>query len=335
MSKKPKAAARELVTIAAEILDTYRVDTQSVIKRGDLLIEAKSQLKHGQWLPWLEENFSMDARTAQRAMAASKFAAKYDTRVVFNLTVDALYELSGGDYSAEFINTVMTEAEAKSVSAQRIWDIECELAPPQSDSFEEIEAQMNAEAEAEEQREAEEQAEAEKILDGAPPDLPPTEPPKRELPAKLKINGQQTATADFSPAAQAQIVAALAKKQTEHVIANLPASWDTAEERAEKCEPAATLQPTDGADTSAEQRKAEYAAAEQTAKQRKEHFRPALILQAEQAEELAGMFHASYQECPSAISADAIEAVHRALEAWSKIAQEVGRGTDDEAKAAA
>jgi hypothetical protein len=32
---------------------------------GDLLIEAKTKLKHGQWLPWLEENKeTLDLRTS-------------------------------------------------------------------------------------------------------------------------------------------------------------------------------------------------------------------------------------------------------------------------------
>jgi hypothetical protein len=35
---------------------------------GELLIEAKAALEHGQWLPWLNEHFGWDERTAQRYM---------------------------------------------------------------------------------------------------------------------------------------------------------------------------------------------------------------------------------------------------------------------------
>jgi hypothetical protein len=35
------------------------------INAGELLIEAKSQLKHGQWLPWLRDHCAMPERTAQ------------------------------------------------------------------------------------------------------------------------------------------------------------------------------------------------------------------------------------------------------------------------------
>jgi hypothetical protein len=39
---------------------------------GDLLIEAKAQLKHGQWLPWLSDHCAMSERTAQLYMRCAK-----------------------------------------------------------------------------------------------------------------------------------------------------------------------------------------------------------------------------------------------------------------------
>jgi hypothetical protein len=39
---------------------------------GDLLIEAKAQLKHGQWLPWLRDHCAMSERTAQLYMRCAK-----------------------------------------------------------------------------------------------------------------------------------------------------------------------------------------------------------------------------------------------------------------------
>ena len=78
MSKKIKAAARDLATIAAEIVETFWDESGAITKRGGLLLEAKAQLKHGQWLSWLDENFSMSARAAQNAMAAARFVAKYE-----------------------------------------------------------------------------------------------------------------------------------------------------------------------------------------------------------------------------------------------------------------
>ena len=58
LSKNATATARELVTIVAEIHETFRNDTASVVKRGELIIEAKQQVKHGEWLQWLCTHFA-------------------------------------------------------------------------------------------------------------------------------------------------------------------------------------------------------------------------------------------------------------------------------------
>jgi hypothetical protein len=192
MTKKPKASARELATIVAEIHETFRSDTASVVKRGELLIEAKQQVKHGKWLQWLDTHFHMDARTAQRAMAAAKFAAEYDSAVVFNLSVDALYALSGGDFSAKVVAAVMAEAAAGPIRTRTIYDIRESLEPPPQ-TIEELEARMNAEDEAEAQRQAQEQQEAEKILDGPPPPAPEPEKPDPDQYIRIQLAASITA----------------------------------------------------------------------------------------------------------------------------------------------
>jgi hypothetical protein len=42
------------------------------IKAGELLIEAKAQVRHGQWLPWLEANFEFTRQTASGYMRAAE-----------------------------------------------------------------------------------------------------------------------------------------------------------------------------------------------------------------------------------------------------------------------
>jgi hypothetical protein len=42
------------------------------IAAGEMLIEAKRQVKHGQWLPWLAANCSVPARTATHYMALAR-----------------------------------------------------------------------------------------------------------------------------------------------------------------------------------------------------------------------------------------------------------------------
>lgn len=54
---------------------------EHAIEAGRLLLQAKEQLPHGQFLPWLEANCQVSARQAQRYMRAAqgKSLAKNDT----------------------------------------------------------------------------------------------------------------------------------------------------------------------------------------------------------------------------------------------------------------
>jgi hypothetical protein len=45
---------------------------EHAIAAGELLIEAKEKLQHGQWLPWLEEHCGMSERSARRYMRVAK-----------------------------------------------------------------------------------------------------------------------------------------------------------------------------------------------------------------------------------------------------------------------
>jgi hypothetical protein len=67
----------------AELADRIRVEHQAVstalkeslrhaIEAGELLIEAKKQVGHGQWLPWLQERCAISERTAQLYMRVAK-----------------------------------------------------------------------------------------------------------------------------------------------------------------------------------------------------------------------------------------------------------------------
>ncbi len=47
------------------------------LNAGDLLIEAKRLLKHGQWLPWLAANCSIPPRTVSHYMALAKHRAEF------------------------------------------------------------------------------------------------------------------------------------------------------------------------------------------------------------------------------------------------------------------
>jgi hypothetical protein len=51
------------------------------IVAGELLIEAKAQLAHGQWLPWLRDHCTMSERTAQLYMRCAKNRGAIEDRI--------------------------------------------------------------------------------------------------------------------------------------------------------------------------------------------------------------------------------------------------------------
>jgi hypothetical protein len=53
-------------------VEGLRKSVTNGIAAGELLIEAKAQLQHGQWLPWLRDNVNISERTAQLYMRLAK-----------------------------------------------------------------------------------------------------------------------------------------------------------------------------------------------------------------------------------------------------------------------
>jgi len=75
------AGSNSLADLAARIQQEHEAAVSAVkrgcehaIAAGKLLIEAKDQLKHGQWLPWLENHCQVSARTAQTYMQLARLA---------------------------------------------------------------------------------------------------------------------------------------------------------------------------------------------------------------------------------------------------------------------
>src|SRR5262245_1763877 len=92
--------ARDLPTIAIEIRrevdaagSSWRDAVGHALAAGELLIEAKGRVKHGEWLPWLEANFPGSTRSAQGYMRLAENAE--DAQRVAHLGVKgALKELA-------------------------------------------------------------------------------------------------------------------------------------------------------------------------------------------------------------------------------------------------
>jgi Protein of unknown function (DUF3102) len=94
------------VTIRTEV-EAAKTDFESAVQRavrvGEALTEAKGLIRHGQWLPWLREHFSISERSAQRYM---QLAAKSATVADLPNVRAALGMASGKGRDDEFVQAV-------------------------------------------------------------------------------------------------------------------------------------------------------------------------------------------------------------------------------------
>jgi hypothetical protein len=78
-ARQRQAASNRLPVLGAEIRKAHadvqesaKTAAQRAIDAGNLLIEAKELVRHGEWLPWLRENCALAERTAQLYMKIAK-----------------------------------------------------------------------------------------------------------------------------------------------------------------------------------------------------------------------------------------------------------------------
>jgi hypothetical protein len=104
---------RTLRLIERELQVAMRNRTKDVLRIGALLLEAKGQVDHGEWLGWLRAQTGFLERSAQNFMNAARFAAKYATVADLKLRPSALYRLAKIHFSAAKNDGYDPEVEAK------------------------------------------------------------------------------------------------------------------------------------------------------------------------------------------------------------------------------
>lgn len=65
---QPLVLVGEINRLHEEICQAARRTIQNAIRIGELLTQRRAELKHGQWLPWLDENINFDQKTAWNYM---------------------------------------------------------------------------------------------------------------------------------------------------------------------------------------------------------------------------------------------------------------------------
>jgi hypothetical protein len=178
---KPPERKNALDRIATQLRALLRRETKNIIEIGKLLIESRKLLanEHGEWLPWLEKNFDLSARTAQRYIATAEYvASKGDTVSYFsNLAPTVLYWLAAGQHYNEKEEAAILAAIRKRRVDQDAAAAICDaLAPADDDDAEDADVEDGSSEGGGQDDDAEEDAEIEAILDGPPPPVPPPAP---------------------------------------------------------------------------------------------------------------------------------------------------------------
>lgn len=67
-SIQPKNPSNQINALHAEICDKARKSLVAAVRIGELLTKQRSELKHGQWLPWVRANLTFSDDTARNYM---------------------------------------------------------------------------------------------------------------------------------------------------------------------------------------------------------------------------------------------------------------------------
>src|SRR5215510_11378372 len=86
--------ARSLDTIADSI---HKLEQKNIIDVGELLVEAKAQCEHGQWLDWLAAEFEWSVDAAERYIRVAERIGKFRRLRNLKLAATTLYEVADHD----------------------------------------------------------------------------------------------------------------------------------------------------------------------------------------------------------------------------------------------
>ncbi|WP_392711301.1 DUF3102 domain-containing protein [Rhizobium ruizarguesonis] len=105
--------AASIKTEHAECLAAMRQSLSHALAAGEMLMEAKSLVGHGEWLPWLADNCAIPKRTAQLYMRLAKHRE--------------LIELKSADVALLTIQAAVELIDRKPTLAERLDDIEAAI----------------------------------------------------------------------------------------------------------------------------------------------------------------------------------------------------------------
>jgi len=180
-AKKPKKVPTQktaLDRITAQLRTVLRRETTDIILVGKLLIEARKHMDHGEWQPYLAENFDLSYRTARNYESAAKYVEKKQKCNVAdfaNLSATVLYHLAAGHFDEPVEAAILAEARKRRIDTDAAWAIRDRLEPPDDDDADDADDQEDGDETPAAEAPAED-PEITAILDGPPPAVPPPAP---------------------------------------------------------------------------------------------------------------------------------------------------------------
>jgi hypothetical protein len=176
MRKARRKTALDRLT--AQIRTALRRNTKNIIEIGKLLIESREHLDHGEWQPWLAENFDLSYDTALNYVSAAEYVARKSKNGTVpdfdNLSVTMLYWLAAGQHYNEQEEAAILAATRERRVDKHAAETICDALAPDNDTDAEDTQEAGGDDGAE--TAAEEDAEIKAILDGPPPAVPPPAP---------------------------------------------------------------------------------------------------------------------------------------------------------------
>lgn len=85
MSNRLPILAAQIQVAHQEAVAAVRTAAERAIEAGHALLEAKSLVKHGEWLPWLKQHARISERSAQFYMKIAKLGLKSETVAVLGI----------------------------------------------------------------------------------------------------------------------------------------------------------------------------------------------------------------------------------------------------------
>jgi hypothetical protein len=81
-----KNRIQKIIQLHSEIARLYRMSVENAAQIGQLLIEQKESMEHGEWGSWVENNLPFTIRTAQNYMCLSRRRKKLKNENVSSLS---------------------------------------------------------------------------------------------------------------------------------------------------------------------------------------------------------------------------------------------------------